>query len=120
MPLSPHLNLFDIGAIDQAQEQFDTLVEASNLKIERIVSNGQTSPPGFWYDQAAAEWVVVLAGSAALRFEGEADVRTLRAGDHVLIPARKKHRIEWTDANVCDDLARGPLCLTPHIPQGPA
>jgi len=58
---------------------------------------GQGSPPGFWYDQPWAEWVLVLAGSAGLRFEGEAGVRVLSAGDYVLIPAHLKHRVEWTD-----------------------
>lgn len=90
-------NVFDIGSLDPRQEHFSALVEAANLKIERIISNGQASPPGFWCDQAAAEWVVVLAGSAALRFEGEADLKILRPGDNLLIPARKKHRVEWTD-----------------------
>jgi hypothetical protein len=43
----------------------------------------QRSPPGFWYDQFWAEWVIVLAGSAGLCFEGEAEARVL----YVLIPA---------------------------------
>lgn len=57
---------------------------------------GQQSPPGFWYDQPWAEWVVILAGSAGLRFEGETGVRALSPGGYVLIPARMKHRVEWT------------------------
>jgi cupin 2 domain-containing protein len=92
-------NLFELAHADLREEQFAALVEAANVKIERIVSNGQASPPGFWYDQVWAEWVVLLSGSAGLRFEGEADVLVLRAGDHVLIPARKKHRVEWTEAS---------------------
>ena len=72
------------------------LVGSANLKIERIVSMGQASPPGFWYDQPWAEWVVVLAGAAELSFEGEAEVRVLSPGDYLLIPARVKHRVEWT------------------------
>ncbi|VTZ49615.1 Cupin [Methylocella tundrae] len=90
-------NLFDIAALDTRAEQFTPLVEAKNLKIERIVSAGQASPPGFWYDQDLAEWVLVLAGSAALRFEGEAHPRVLHPGDWLLIPAKQKHRVEWTD-----------------------
>ena len=39
------------------------------MRIERIVSTGQSSPPGFWYDQADDEFVVLLSGSARLRFE---------------------------------------------------
>lgn len=90
-------NLFELGHEDMGAEHFTTLVESANVKIERIVSNGQASPAGFWYDQARTEWVMVLVGSAGLRFDGEAEIMVLRAGDHVLIPARKKHRVEWTD-----------------------
>ena len=39
----------------------------------------------------------VLAGSAGVLFEGEAEPRTLRAGDHLLIPAHTRHRVAWTD-----------------------
>ena len=67
--------------------------------VERIVSTGQASPPGFWYDQDWTEWVVVLAGEAGLRIEGEAAPRTLRVGDHVELPAHVRHRVEWTLAD---------------------
>jgi cupin 2 domain-containing protein len=66
-------------------------------RIERIVSTGQASPPGFWYDQEQAEWVLLLSGSAGLLIEGEDAPRVLGPGDYVEIPARKKHRVEWTD-----------------------
>ncbi|HEX3497655.1 MAG TPA: cupin domain-containing protein [Methylocella sp.] len=89
-------NLFEGAYGDTDQEIVTSLVEAPHLRIERIVSLGQASPPGFWYDQPWAEWVVVLAGSAGLRFEGESEVRVLSTGDCVLIPARVKHRVEWT------------------------
>jgi cupin 2 domain-containing protein len=94
---APPANLFDTSASDPREEHFSSLVEAQSLKIERIVSYGQASPAGFWFDQDFAEWVAVLAGSAGLRFEGEAELRVLAAGDHILIPARRRHRVEWTD-----------------------
>jgi cupin 2 domain-containing protein len=78
-------------------EQIITLVENENLRIERIVSTGQASPPGFWYDQPWAEWVLVLAGAAGLVFEDEAEPRVLRPGDYLLIPAHRRHRVAWTD-----------------------
>jgi cupin 2 domain-containing protein len=90
-------NLYDIENLDLDSEQFVELIEGENVKIERIVSNGQSSPPGFWYDQAVAEWVLILAGSAGLAFEGEVEVKVFTPGDHLLIPARQKHRVEWTD-----------------------
>ncbi|MSP47542.1 MAG: cupin domain-containing protein [Xanthobacteraceae bacterium] len=82
-----------------AAEQITALLTAPNVRIERIVSHGQASPPGFWYDQPQAEWVIVLAGSAAIAFEGEAPPRTLRSGDHLHIPAHTRHRVEWTDVS---------------------
>lgn len=75
-------------------ELFTTLLESADVRIERIVSHGHASPPGFWYDQDKAEWVVVLTGAARLRFEdGEIE---MRPGAFVNIPAHRKHRVEWT------------------------
>jgi cupin 2 domain-containing protein len=82
-----------------AAEQITALVTTPNVRIERIVSHGQASPPDFWYDQPQAEWVIVLAGSAAIAFEGEAAPRTLRRGDHLHIPAHARHRVVSTDAS---------------------
>jgi cupin 2 domain-containing protein len=78
-------------------ERIDALLVAPYIRIERIVSHGHSSPPGFWYDQDKPEWVIVVAGSAAVLFEGEAAPRTLGRGDHLHIPAHVRHRVEWTD-----------------------
>jgi cupin 2 domain-containing protein len=75
-------------------ELITTLLEAANVRIERIVSHGHASPEGFWYDQDQHEWVVVLKGAARLRFEDGAV--EMKAGDFVNIPAHRKHRVEWT------------------------
>jgi cupin 2 domain-containing protein len=104
-------NLFEAAAQDKRKEQVTCLAEARHVRIERIVSLGQASPPGFWYDQPWAEWVVVLAGSAGLRFEDEAEVKVLSEGDYILIPARVKHRVEWT----CKDHAT--IWLAVHYPE---
>jgi cupin 2 domain-containing protein len=79
-------------------EQVIELLARPGVKIERIVSTGQASAPGFWYDQNWDEWVCVIAGSAGLLIEGEAAPRTLKPGDWLELPAHKKHRVEWTDA----------------------
>ncbi|OGL00098.1 MAG: cupin [Candidatus Rokubacteria bacterium RIFCSPHIGHO2_12_FULL_73_22] len=79
-------------------ERVDVLLATDGLRLERIVSTGQATPPGEWCDQATREWVVVLRGSAGLRFADEPEPRALRAGDHVLIAAHRRHRVEWTDA----------------------
>ena len=77
------------------EELFTTLLGSDNLRVERIVSYGQASPDGFWFDQDQHEWVIVLKGAARLKFEGEQFVE-MKAGDYVNIPAHKKHRVEWT------------------------
>jgi cupin 2 domain-containing protein len=90
-------NLFaDLPATPVAEERFDTLLQRQGLKIERIVSTGQCSPPGFWYDQPNAEWVAVLQGHAQLSIEGEPAPRPLRPGDFVEIPAHRRHRVDAT------------------------
>ena len=78
------------------KELVDVLAKNQHVRIERIVSTGHASPKGFWYDQEEAEWVVVLKGEAKLLFEGENQPINMRPGDHVLIPAHRKHRVEWT------------------------
>ena len=81
---------------DRTQEHIERLAGSETVRIERIVSYGQASPAGFWYDQDWAEWVVLLSGSAGLLFEGEAEACTLRPGDCVDIPAHRRHRVAWT------------------------
>lgn len=81
-------------------EVFETIVESDSVRIERIVSNGQATPEGKWYDQERDEWVLVLAGSAGLLFEGEQEPRRLVTGDYTLIPAGGRHRVAWTDPAV--------------------
>ena len=91
-------NLFaDVSAASEAEEAFSEILARPGLKIERIISRGQASPQGFWYDQAWNEWVIVLEGSATLQFEDEPARQALGVGDYVFIPARKRHRVEWTE-----------------------
>ncbi|RRV49730.1 cupin [Pseudomonas sp. p106] len=77
-------------------ERVDDLLQRPGLRIERIVSSGQCSPPGFWYDQPEGEWIVLLSGSAGLRLEHEPYTRLLAPGDCLDIPAHCRHRVEWT------------------------
>jgi cupin 2 domain-containing protein len=90
-------NIFEHVPERLPEEQLTELLVAPGLKIERIVSTGQASPAGFWYNQDQAEWVLVIAGSAGLLIEGEPEPRVLGRGDYVLIPARVRHRVAWTD-----------------------
>ncbi len=90
-------NLFDAGPTWRAEEEITALAEGAGTRIERIVSHGQSSPPGFWYDQDRPEWVALLQGEAALEFADGACVR-LRPGDHLTIAAHVRHRVAWTSA----------------------
>lgn len=78
-------------------ERFEELLVRGGFRLERIVSNGQASPPGFWYDQDVAEWVLLLSGAAQIQFEDEAEPRSLVPGDWLDIAAHRRHRVNWTD-----------------------
>lgn len=79
------------------EESLETLLERPGIRIERIVSRGHASPADFWYDQDEHEWVFLLRGAARLRLEGPDEEIDLRPGDHLEIPAHRRHRVEWTD-----------------------
>ena len=89
-------NLFADLPSGTGGEQFAELLSRPGVRIERIVSYGHASPPGFWYDQPQAEWVLVLRGAARLRFADEPAPRGLEAGDFLEIAAHRRHRVEWT------------------------
>ncbi|NVO00978.1 MAG: cupin domain-containing protein [Geobacteraceae bacterium] len=85
---------------DSSDEIFETLLAKSGLKIERIISTGQATPPGEWYDQKMDEWVLLLSGSARLLIDGEPAPRSLLPGDYLHLPAHCRHRVEQTDQQV--------------------
>lgn len=76
-------------------EIFETILQTANIRIERILSQGQQSAADFWYDQDQSEWVFVVKGRAQLEFEDM--IIDLGPGDYVNIAAHKKHRVAWTD-----------------------
>ena len=84
----------------RAGECVDELFTQPGLRIERIVSLGQASPLGFWYDQADGEWILLLAGAARLRFADEKEARHLGPGDCLDIAPHRRHRVDWTDPAV--------------------
>ncbi len=93
-------NLFGDLPTGAAAEQFVELLSRPGLRIERIVSRGQVSPPRFWYDQPEGEWLVVLQGEARLAFEGETAPCRLKPGDVIDIAPHRRHRVEWTHPEV--------------------
>lgn len=78
-------------------EVFEPILSRPGVRMERIVSFGQATPPAKWYDQESDEWVLLLSGSAGLLIEGEQAVRELTPGDYLLLPAHCRHRVEWTE-----------------------
>lgn len=89
-------NIFENIPDKLDDELVETIASSSNVNIERIISMGQASPEGFWYDQDDDEFVILLKGSAGLRFESSDKVIELKAGDYLTIGAHERHRVEWT------------------------
>ena len=77
------------------KEIVDILLQNHHAPVERIVSHGQITEAGQWYDQVEDEWVAIISGEAELLFE-DGRILRMKTGDHVLIPAHQKHRVTWT------------------------
>ncbi len=92
------MNIFSEIPVDLQDEIFEDIIKTDNLKIERIISNGHTSPKTGWYESEQNEWVIVLKGKAVLSFENSEDVK-LNAGDYINIVAFTKHKVSWTLPN---------------------
>lgn len=85
------MNIFEITQPPTTTELTDVLVQNTVLRIERIVSTGQTSD---WYDQEEKEFVILLSGAATIDFGNEQ--QNLVAGDYLVIPAHQRHRVSAT------------------------
>lgn len=88
------MNLFSVPAELPQGELVERLAGSAAVLVERIVSNGQSTPAGEWLIGERDEWVVLLQGEAELSFEDS--TAALRTGDHVVIPAGSRHRVERT------------------------
>ncbi|MCB1120634.1 MAG: cupin domain-containing protein [Verrucomicrobiae bacterium] len=88
--------LFKNLPVEGPEEFFQTLHQQPGLKIERILSNGHTTPKGEWYNQDWDEWVLVVRGKGIIRFPDDSE-ETLEKGDYLFIPSHKKHRVIFTD-----------------------
>lgn len=91
-------NLYTLPVPLPAEELTTIIASGPNTRIERIVSTGQSSPEDFWYDQDEDEWVFLLQGRATLVWQ-DGTTTDLDPGGHLLIPARKKHRVLSTSKN---------------------
>ena len=87
-------NLLENIIVDKSKEEFLDILKHENVRIERIVSNGQSSPIDFWYEQKENEFVLLLEGESQVQFEEE--VVSLKKGEFLNIVANRKHRVKYT------------------------
>lgn len=89
-------NIFEDSSSEKGTEIFEQLLSNGNFILERIISEGHSSPENFWYDQEKNEFVILLSGSARISFE-DGKIFDMAPGDYLIINARQKHRVDWTD-----------------------
>ena len=87
-------NIFKNINVDKINEEFIEILRDKNIRIERIVSNGQKSEDDFWYDQDENEFILILEGSAIIEFQNK-EV-SLKKGDYIDIKSHEKHRVKYT------------------------
>jgi len=93
----PVTNILRPFEVRPEAEVLETFAATDHFLFERIVSYGHNTPPGMWMDQPRDEWVVLLSGSARLRFQTTDEVVELKPGDALRIPAHCRHRVDWTE-----------------------
>ncbi len=108
-----HGNLLEGLPVEAPDELVDRLASGGGAWVERIVSTGQSSPEGFWYDQDEDELVLLVRGAAALEIDGRDEPVEMGPGDWILLPAHCRHRVAWTS------LAEPTVGLAVHLPSGP-
>ncbi len=91
-------NIYKLNKSSFCTEIFESILTTEEILIERIISHGQTTPIGHWYDQQKDEWVILLQGEAQLSYEDGSQI-DLKAGDYLLIPAHQKHRVDFTSSS---------------------
>jgi len=87
------MNLFDLPELPLSEELTVVLAENKNVRIERIISAGQTSD---WYDQSETEFVALLQGDAVIEFENR--TVNMSKGDTVIIKPHERHRVSFTSS----------------------
>jgi cupin 2 domain-containing protein len=89
-------NIFESIPKNLDEEIFENLLQSKDIRIERIISKGHSSPVSGWYDQELNEWVIILKGGAIISFETVKEI-ILGVGDYINIPAHAKHKVSWTN-----------------------
>jgi len=86
------MNIFDLQEVPLNEELTTILAQNEHIRIERIISTGQTSD---WYDQEETEFVLLLNGFAKLEYANRGII-TLNIGDSIIIKPHEKHRVIFT------------------------
>ena len=86
------VNLFGLPRTPLTEEFTSILAEGRGVRVEKIVSAGQTTG---WCDQAETEFVSLLQGEAEIEYENGETVRLLK-GDTLIINPRERHRVSFT------------------------
>ena len=89
------MNIFDLPTLPLQEELTTILAKGKNIRVERIISTGQTSD---WYDQEEADFVVLLDGNAEIEFENKPHI-ALQKGDTLIIAPHERHRVSYTSAD---------------------
>ena len=88
-------NFLDLIPEHVDDEIFQDIFNNGQLKIERIISQGHSSPETGWYDQDKSEWVMVVEGEAIIEFEDGRETKLCK-NDFLLLEPHRKHRVKWT------------------------
>jgi cupin 2 domain-containing protein len=91
-------NIFSNIPSELVNEIFENIIITENIRVERIVSKGQSSPDTGWYDQSEHEWIIVLSGYGVIEYINGVQV-VLKEGDYLNIKAHEKHRVIETSPN---------------------
>lgn len=92
-------NIFSEIPASIPEEIFEDIIATESVRVERILSHGQSSPATGWYDQTENEWVIVLKGQGVIEFN-DGRMVTLDEGDYININAGEKHRVVSTSSQV--------------------
>ena len=109
------MNIFDLKDLSEKEEIINILTENENVKIERIISAGQTTD---WQISKKNEFVILIQGEAEIEFfenrnleknekiienKSETNSKKLKLlkGDTILINKTEKHRVSYTSKKPC-------------------
>lgn len=109
------MNIFDLKGLSEKEEVVKILASNENVKIEKIISTGQSTD---WQESYQNEFVILVQGTAEIEYFESKDYKKsdntmknkkdinnkklrLGKGDTVLINKGERHRVSYTSKNPC-------------------